>query len=133
MRLIKFVDVGKSFLPRISLSPTGLLSISDAARKKYSFDDYQYVVLYSAPDENYVVLELTNEVGEGAIQIRKRPTGAYLAAGSFVGKFEISVDVTTIYDLRPLQEKPEGMEDSILLYFELSKGTGRRSGDKDED
>ena len=119
-RLVKHTAVGKSFTPKISMSPSGLISISDAATKKYDVEKYEYAILYYEPQDKFVVIQLTNEKELGTIKIRQRTTGAYIAAASFMGNFEICLDATTIYDLQRDTE-------SGLLYFDLKNGTARKS------
>lgn len=119
-KLVKHTAVGKSFAPKVSLSSGGLVSISDAATRKYNIDKYEYAILYYEPEENLVVIQLTSDKEQGTMKIRHRPTGAYIAAASFIGNFEISLDATTIYDLQL-------DKDSGYLFFDLNKGTARKS------
>lgn len=121
--LVKHTGVGKSFATKVSLSPSGLISISDAAVKKYEVDKAEYAVLYYEPQEKLVVIQLTNARAEGTIKIRQRLTGAYIAGASFVGNFEITLDATTTYDLQADQA-------TGFLYFDLNKAKARRPARK---
>ena len=119
-RLVKHTGTGKSFAPKVSLSTGGLISISEAATKKYSVEAYEYAILYYDPESNLVVIQLTGEKEAGTIKIRQRTTGAYIAAASFLGNFEIKLGATTVYDL-------QRDVDSGFLYFDLNIGTARKA------
>ncbi len=126
MRFIKHTEVGKRFLPRVSMSQDGLISFSDAATKKYNINEFQFVVLYYDPEARHVGIELINdEKAEGAIKLRLRETGAYAAGKSFVGKFEISLTATTTYDLNKDEE-------TGFLFFDMNKGSARRAGSSND-
>jgi len=118
-RLVKHTGTGKSFAPKVSLSSGGLISISDAATKKYGVDTFDYAILYYDPEASLVVIQLTNEKEPGTMKIRHRITGAYIAAASFIGNFEIKISATTMYDL--LRDTESG-----LLYFDMNNGTARK-------
>jgi hypothetical protein len=125
MSFIKHTEVGKRFLPRVSMSQGGLISFSDAATKRFGLDRHGFVVLYYDPDTKRVGIELTNEEkAAGAIKIRLRSTGAYVAGKSFVGKFDIKLSGTTAYDV-------EIDEESQLLVFDLNKGAVRLSSNSE--
>ena len=109
------------------MSQDGLISFSDAATKKYGLDKYSFIVLYFDPDARQVGVEVTNdEKAEGAIKLVQRNTGAYAAGKSFVGKFDINLPATTMYDLTKDEE-------TGFFIFDLSKGTSRRSGNIDQE
>ncbi|MBV9851928.1 MAG: hypothetical protein JO250_19865 [Armatimonadetes bacterium] len=125
MRFIKHTEVGKRFLPRVSMSKDGLISFSDAATKRYSLDKYQFIVLYYDPQARHVGIEPVNdENAEGAIKLRQRDTGAYAAGKSFVGKFDIVLSATNTFDLNKDEE-------TGFLYFDLNRGTPRNTGGSD--
>lgn len=118
-RLVKHTELGKSFAPKVSISPNGMISLSDAVTRKYDVGAYQYAVLYYDPQEQLVVIQLTNDKEEGTIKLRKRTTGAYIAGASFLGNFDIKLGATTIYDLQ--QDKESG-----FLFLDLKTGKQRK-------
>lgn len=127
MPFIKHTEVGKRFLPRVSMSQDGLISFSDAATRKFALDQHKFIVLYYDPDIRRVGIELIDdEQAAGAIKLRLRETGAYAGGKSFVGRFEITLRATTTYDLTKDEE-------SGFLVFDLDKGLERRGGSNDQE
>ncbi len=127
MPWIKHTDVGKSFLQRASISPRGLVSLSDPVVRKYADKKPEYSVLYYEPESKLVGIEFADEPTEGAIKVRYRPTGAYIAAASFLGRFDLAITATTMYDVTKDLE-------SGFLVLDLTQGKVRNSAkEQDED
>lgn len=109
------------------MSQDGLISFSDAATKKYGLDQFSFIVLYFDPEAQQVGIEGTNdENAEGAIKLRQRNTGAYAAGKSFIGRFDINLAATTMYDLTKDEE-------TGFFIFDLNKGSLRRTGNSEQD
>ena len=90
MAFVRFTEVNKSFVARVSISPRGMLNFTDGARKRYHLDEYDFCVLYYDKDAQIIGVELTkDEQAEGAIKIRKRITGADLGIKNFLDYFGI--------------------------------------------
>lgn len=122
MAFVKFTETGKSFAARASISPRGMISLNDGARRKFSLDSFNFAVLYYDAEKKLVGIELTNnENTEGAIKIRLRTTGADLAAKSFIDFFEISPTVTTMYSVT-------GGEQENWILIDLNSGKERKTG-----
>jgi hypothetical protein len=111
---------------KVSLNQRGLISISDGGVRRYGLEKYDYAVLYYDEIDKIVVIEPVTAKIEGAMKLRKRDTGAYIAAQSYVGRFQIELPRTTTYDL--LRDKDSGM-----IYFELKKGRQRAASDPSGD
>jgi hypothetical protein len=106
MAFVKFTETGRSFVARVSISPRGMISLNDGARKKFNVDQYEYVVLYYDGERKLVGLELAKDGStEGAVRIRLRPTGADFGAKSFVDFFEIAPKNTTMYNVQAGQQE----------------------------
>ena len=100
LAFIKFTDTGKSFASKASISPRGMLSFSDGARRKFKIDEYTHGVLYYDKETNLVGIELTRDTEtDGAIKIRLRQTGADMGVKSFIDFFGIAPEVTSMYEL----------------------------------
>lgn len=126
MAFVKFTEVGKSFMARVSISPRGMLNMTDGARRKYEVDKYDHCVLYYDAEEQVIGMEMTqDEHAEGAIKIRKRETGADLGIKSFLDYFDIVPAKTSMYEieqgqapnwinikLKTARERKEGKEDT---------------------
>jgi hypothetical protein len=125
MAFVKFTETGKSFSARSSISPKGMISLNDGARRKFCLEKFSFAVLYYDSEKSMVGIELTNnENAEGAIKIRLRTTGADIAAKSFVDFFEISPTVTTMYSIK------NGEQDNWIV-VDLNSGKERKVS-KDE-
>lgn len=119
-KLQKHTGVGRSYVTRISLSPRGLISITNGAVQRYGLLDKEWAELYYDSEDRIVALKPLVAKTDDALKLRKRDTGAYVAAQSFVGCFQIVLTKTTSYDLKIDTE-------SGLLYFELDKGRERKA------
>jgi hypothetical protein len=125
MGFVKFTETGKSFTPKATISPRGMISFNDGSRRKYKLDAYKCCVLYYDYEDKKVGIELTNdESAEGAVKLRLRATGADIGAKSFIDFFEIAPEVTTMYFVT------SGNEENWLV-IDLGKGRERK-GKKDE-
>ena len=123
--LTKHTGVGKSYVVKVSLSKRGMISITDGAVRRYGLADKDWAVLYYDNTDNIVVIEPKAEKVEDALKLRKRTTGAYIAAQSFVGNFQIELKGTTVCELKRDAE-------SGFLYFELNTGKVRKGNQNEE-
>ena len=129
MAFVKFTDTGKSYSPKVSISPRGLIGFSQGARKRFELEKYAACILYFDADTRQVAIEFTTDIeAEGAIKLRLRPIGADISAKSFLNYFNILPNVTIMYSAQPT---PEGQPTGVLV--ELNKGTERKSGASEED
>lgn len=129
MAFVKFTETGKSYSPKVSISPRGLIGFSQGARKRFELEKYAACVLYFDADAKQVAFEFTSDLEvEGAIKLRFRPIGADISAKSFLTYFNILPKVTVMYSAQPT---PEAQPNWMLV--ELDKGTERKSGTSEED
>lgn len=127
MAFVKFTETGKSFAARVSISPRGMLSFNDAARRKFEMDKYAFCVLYYDKDRGLIGVEFINdENAEGAIKLRIRNTGADVAAKSFTDCFEIAPSSTSMYEIS------KGEQDNWVL-IDLKTARERKSKQDGED
>jgi len=107
MVFIKFKESARSFSPKVSLSPTGVLNFNFGALKRLNLDNFKICVLYYDQDENKIGIECSNdETAEGALKLRKRQTGADLGARRFLDFFNIRPTTLTLYDVEE-GDKPD--------------------------
>ncbi len=126
MAFVKFTEVNKSFVARVSISPRGMLNFTDGARKRYHLDDYDFCVLYCDNDDQIIGVELTrDEQAEGAIKIRKRITGADLGIKNFLDYFGIVPKKTSMYEI-------EQGDTQNWINIKLGTARERKEGKKDE-
>lgn len=125
MAFVRFTEIGKSFKPKATITTGGVISLNEGAKKGLDIDNYIYCILYYDDDGKQVGIQLTNDQNEeGAIKIRKRKTGADIGAKSFLTRFKIDVQTTTMYHID---------KDVVTgwLIIDLSSGRERKSGEKD--
>ena len=128
MAFIKFTDTGKSFAAKASISPRGMLSFSDGARRKFGLDKHGYGILYYDKEQGMVGIELTSdENAPGAVRIRNRTTGADMGVKSFIDFFEISPKTTSMYEIKAGQE-----ENWILLDLKTARTRKTKQGGGDD-
>lgn len=126
MAFVRFTEVNKSFVARVSISPRGMLNFTDGARKRYNLDSYDFCVLYYDKDAQIIGVELTgDEQAEGAIKIRKRLTGADLGIKNFLDFFGIVPKKTSMYEI-------EQGETESWINIKLNTARERKEGKKDE-
>ncbi|MBW3622847.1 MAG: hypothetical protein KY468_05490 [Armatimonadetes bacterium] len=124
MPFVKYIETGRSFASKASVSKTGLISFNDGARRRFLMDEFDFCVLYYDKETRKIGIELTkDENAEGARKLRKRTTGADVAAKSFIDFFQIPLQGTTMCDA-------EADEDSNLIVLDLKKGTLRKRSEK---
>ena len=129
MAFVKFTETGKSFAARASISPRGMLSFNDGARRKYKLDQYKFCVLYYDAEAKLVGVELTNdEQASGAIKLRIRTTGADLGAKSFIDFFEIAPKNTCMYDIRQGES-----EEWVIIDLTTARERKKSGAEEDDD
>lgn len=127
MGFVKFTETGKSFTPKATISPRGMISFNDGSRRKYKLDNYKFCVLYYDGETKKVGVELTNdENSEGVVKLRLRVSGADIGAKSFIDFFEIAPNATTMYAVT------SGNEDNWMV-IDLNKGRERKGKTEDSD
>jgi hypothetical protein len=116
----RFTDVGRSYVPRATLSRYGAIAFNHGARRKFGLDQFAFCVLYFDADTREIGIELTNEKdASGAVRLRLRgKTGADVAARSFMDYYGIAATDTIAY---PLKRSP----DSGFLVIELDSPSAR--------
>lgn len=126
MAFVKFTEVNKSFVARVSISPRGMLNFTDGARKRYSLDFYDFCVLYYDRDAQIIGVQLVaDEHTDGAIKIRKRITGADVGIKNFLDFFGIAPKKTSMYEI-------EQGETKDWINIKLNTARERKEGKKDE-
>ena len=127
MAFVKFTETGRSYSPKVSISPRGLIGFSQGARKRFMLDTYVACVLYFDADTRQVGIEFTTDIeAEGAIKLRLRSIGADISAKSFLTFYNILPLVTVMYSAQA-DAQPNWM------IVELDKGTARKSGSLEEE
>jgi hypothetical protein len=123
---VKYTGGVRSYVPRVSISKSGMLSFNEGAKQRFRIGEHGYCVLYYDPDTRRVGIELVNDENvEGARRLRHRDTGSDLAVKSFLDFFDIGVERTTSY---PITRDDE----TGYLVLDLTTGRERGSG-KDQD
>jgi hypothetical protein len=120
MPFVKYTGGGRSYVPRASISKTGMISFTEGAKQRFRMSDYGFAVLYYDEESRRIGIELvTDESAEGARRIRHRDTGCDMAAKSFLDFFDIGVRRTTAYQIA---------RDSETGYLVVDLTTGRERG-----
>lgn len=114
---IKFTEVNSPFRAKVTVrQKTGQIGFSSGAVNKYGISKYTCLVMYYAPEDRIVGLQLTNdESAEGAIRIVKRKANNYFSAKNFLDCFGVDYTHSTRFDL-------ERDAETGMLYFCLDKG-----------
>lgn len=119
MPFIKFVDSGRSFAPKATLSTHGTLSFNEGACTRFAIKDFEAVVLYFDPDERTIGIQLVaSKTEEGARLLRKREMGADMSAKPFLDRWDILPRQTTSFPLKKDEE-------CGFLLIDLKEGTAR--------
>lgn len=85
-----FRDYGRTYTPRVSITTQGMFSINQAACDRFAIADYEWAVLMSDPERRRIGIMLLREKPPyGAARLRKRESGATVAARSFLEKHQI--------------------------------------------
>lgn len=126
MPFVKFTDTGKSFTPKTSISPRGLIGFNQGARKRFGIDRYTVCVMYYDAETNRIAFEFSNdEQAEGATKIRLRSIGADVGAKSFLTFFNILPSGTYMYALQ------QGDHPNWVV-IDLTTGKERKTGSAEE-
>jgi len=98
MAHVRFVESGRSYSPKISISTTGLIGLNNGARKRFGVDKYTNCFLsYDAETKNIGIWLTNDKEAEGSFRIRFRSTGADIAGKSFLAFFDIENEETLLY------------------------------------
>ena len=108
----KFTDTKASFAAKVTVRRTGQLGLNAGALNSFRIKDYTYAVLYFDPDERVVGIEMTNENGLGAIEIKKSETNTFIRARNFCDRYGIDYSDSKSYRL--LRDNETG-----FLFFHL--------------
>jgi len=120
MAFVKFTDVGKSFVPKISINNRGLISFNQGACKRFGLEKFKAAVAYYDAESRRIGLEfVTEENLEGAIKLRHRSIGADIAAKSFLAFFNLLPKEIMVFPV-DMNERNNWIE------LELSKGVERK-------
>lgn len=98
MAFEKFVEVGKSFKPRISIRSNGQFGFTTGAINKFKLRDFKYAVLFFDRDTQKIGIMPTNNEEEGACRIVIRSTNAFISARAFLDYYGIDYLKTKRYD-----------------------------------
>lgn len=100
MAFVKFTNHGKSFEPKVSINPRGMIGFSQGSVRRFTMSDYSFCVFYYDEDEKKIGIELVNdEAAEGAVRLRNRVIGSDVAAKSFLSYYNILPETTSMYEL----------------------------------
>ena len=100
MTFEKFTQSARSFAPKVSLSATGVINFNHGALKRMQLNEFKICILYYDRAAHQIGIEFSHDdKAEGALNLRKRLTGADLGARKFLDFFNIRPSVLTIYDL----------------------------------
>ena len=126
MSFVKFTETKKSFVPRVSINPRGLIGFNNGMMKRFELDNYKVCILYYDQDTGRIGFEFSNDINaEGAIKIRSRTMGADISAKSFLTFFNILPSATYSYPALS-GDHPH------WVIIDLTQGKERKSGSKEE-
>lgn len=124
MAFVKFVETGRSFAPKASISTYGILNFNEGARKRFNIKEYSHCIFYYDSDTRRIGIELVNdETLEGARTIRHRATGSDVSAKAFIEYFKLHRDATMVYEIT--KDEKKGM-----LILDMNSGEARKRGRK---
>ncbi|MBS1727094.1 MAG: hypothetical protein JST51_10275 [Armatimonadetes bacterium] len=126
MAFEKFTEVGKSFLPRATITARGLLGFTEGACRRYGIDSDTLAVMYFDRETNRIAIELTKQEQPGSTKVRHRTSGADLSIKSFLAYYQIDVSRTTMFDI--VVEPTTGW-----LIIDLNNGRERKSSAASEE
>ena len=118
-----FVETGKSYSPRATLTIRGTINLSEGSCVRFNIGRDEYAILHYDRNKKAVIIQrVKSKEVVGARRIRRRTSGAFVSARPFLDKFELSVDVTTMYDIK-------GIAGDEFLVIDLMTGRERTSSD----
>ncbi|MHB9133979.1 MAG: hypothetical protein ACYDBB_23165 [Armatimonadota bacterium] len=132
----KFTSKGRSFVPRASISRTGLIGLNHGARERLGLDQFTHCILYYDRSEQVIGIELTNDgKSEGAQKIRFRTTGADIAGKSFMLYFDLDIRETALFPIT--RDDDTGflmikIKEGKVRGGKVSRATAKAAGDTDQ-
>ena len=93
----RFVHVGRSHKPKVTIRTGGHLGFNRGAIERYSLQAYEYAVLFYDRDDRRIGIRLTSTKEEGACKLRVRESGATISARAFLDFFEIDYSTSSRY------------------------------------
>lgn len=94
-----FTEVGGRFAIKVSIRRSHQIGFNAAAVKEFRLKDSDFVQLYYDRETQIVGIKPVTSEGEaGAIKLRKRTTGADVAAKSFLDFYRIAREENVIVD-----------------------------------
>lgn len=94
-----FTGVGGRYTIKVSIRRSNQIGLNAAAVKEFHLQDSDFVQLYYDRDLQIVGIKpVSSESEAGAIKIRKRATGADIAAKSFLDCYKIAREENVIVD-----------------------------------
>ena len=96
----RFTQVGKRFVPRVSIWKKGQMSFNQGAIERAGLESYKCVVLFYDKDSSKIGFKFTNDESEaGCIKYNVRNNTVRIGAKSFLEYYNIHFGETTQYDL----------------------------------
>lgn len=107
----KFVETNSSFAAKVTIRQrTGQIGFNLGAVNRFKIHEYKYAILYFAPSERVVGLQLVNEEEPGSIRISTKKSNTFVTAKNFFDKYGVDYSQSHRHDL---EQDPE----SGLLFF----------------
>ena len=118
----RFVEVGQSFDPRVTIRENGQIGFTAGAQNCYGVRDHKCAVLFYDAEKKCVGMLLTNDENErGAMPVRSRRENTYIPAKPFLQKHAISFSESRRFRLE---------KHGDFLVFDLGKQVESASAQK---
>lgn len=101
MSFERFNHARKDFSPKVSISTAGKLSLNEGAVRLWNLEKFKFVSLLYDSETKRIGLEFLEDKTMGSIfklQFRKN-AGVFISCISFLSYFNITMDVTTSYEV----------------------------------
>ena len=107
----KFVEIDSSFAAKVTIRQrTGQIGFNSGAINRFKVNNFKYAILYFAPSERVVGIQLVTFEEPGSIRISTKKSNTYVAAKNFLDKYGIDYSQSHRHDL-------EQDTESGFLYF----------------
>lgn len=122
----RFTDTDSSFAARVTVRQrTGQIGFNTGAINRFKIRDYTFAILYFDEQEKTVGIELTNEMQDGAIEIKQSRSNTYIRGKNFCDLHGIDYTSVQRFELRRDEE-------TGFLFFRLSEEIKSAAGEDNE-
>ena len=111
----KFTEVGRSFVPKISIRANGQIGFNNGSVKRFKLLDFSHVVAYYNSEQKKIAMQFTNDgEAEGAMKIIKNEKNYFFSGKSFLDFHTIDYNTT-------LSREVEWLEEEVLAIIALEE------------